>query len=328
MVQENRDVAFDVLKGFGILLMLCGHYWPNSHWAHQLIYSFHMPLFFLVAGYFSKPTNLGLLLAIKKNAKRLLLPFVVTQLLLAAWGGIQTMAKHDMSYFLKPLLSLIWGGPDVIDSQYGMIYVGPIWFLPALFWAKTVFEFLIAKIHNLSLLFVCIAVSVIMILLHKYIRSPWCILQGLSCLTFLSIGYLVKQKMFPNWVYWLALVCWPLSMFFSSIEVADCSYHLYLLDVLGACGGTLFVWWLANQIKRWSVLPGVFAWFGVNSLIVLCFHNFEWFSVISFSLIAFVPFDIQGAWMILFRFALTLVMVLLALHIPIIRGVYGAKMKI
>ena len=198
MVQENRDITFDILKGFGILLMLCGHYWPNSHWAHQIIYSFHMPLFFLVAGYFSKPLKVDVWQAIKKNAKRLLLPFLVTQLLLVAWGGIQTMAKHDMSYVIKPFLSLLWGGTDVIDSQYGMIYVGPMWFLSALFWAKTVFECLLTKIHDWRLMFICVAMSVMAIMLHKLTSSPWNILQGLSFLTFLSIGYLAKQKLFPN----------------------------------------------------------------------------------------------------------------------------------
>lgn len=328
MVQE-RDVTFDILKGFGILLMLCGHYWPDLHWAHQIIYSFHMPLFFLVAGYFSKPLKMGVWLAIKKNAKRLLLPFLVTQLLLVAWGGIQSMAKHDMSYVIKPFLSLLWGGADVGDSRFGMIYVGPIWFLPALFWAKTIFECFITKIHGWGLLFICVAVSVLAIILHKFTSSPWCILQGLSCLAFLSIGYLVKQKQIPNWVYWLALICWPISIVFSTIEVADCWYHLYPLDVLGACGGTLFVWWLSGYVKKWDAISKLFVWFGVNSLLLLCFHNFEWFSAISYSVVIHVPFDVHGNWMILFRFAMTIVMVLLAIQIPIIRDVYGVrKMKI
>lgn len=329
MAQENRDVTFDILKGFGIFLMLCGHYWPDAHWAHQIIYSFHMPLFFLVAGYFSKPLNMSVWSAIKKSAKRLLLPFLVTQLLLVAWGGIQSMAKHDVSYVIKPFLSLLWGGTDVIDSRYGMIYVGPIWFLSALFWAKIVFECLITKIQGWRLLFICVAMSVMAIMLHKFTSSPWNVLQGLSLLTFLSIGYLAKQKLFPNWAFWLALICWPVSAYFSGMEVADCRYQMYPLDVLGACGGTLFMWWIANQIKRWSVLSIAFVWFGVNSLIVLCFHNFEWFSAISYSVVVHVPFDIHGNWMILFRFVMTLAMVLLAIQIPVVRDVYGArKMKI
>ena len=325
MVQKNRDVTFDIMKGLGILLVLGIHYWPYLKWNYHYVHSFVMPMFFLVAGYFSKPALESVTLTIKKNSRRLLMPFVVTQLLLMVWGGFQSLAKHDLSYLIKPGLSLLWGGCDVVNSQWGSIYVGPMWFLPALFWGKTTFEFLISKIYNWFLFAVCVGISVASIVLHKYTNSPWCILQGLSCLVFLSIGYLAKQKLFPDWVYWLALMCWPISMVYSSMEVSDCWYHLYPLDVLGACGGTWFVWWLANQIKRLGVLPMVFSWFGVNSLIVLCFHNFEWFSAISYSVTAHVPFDIQGNWMILFRFALTLVMVVLALQIPVIRAVYGVK---
>ena len=300
MVKGNRDITFDILKGLGILLMLCGHYWPNSHWAHQVIYSFHMPLFFLVAGYFSKPVmEEGAGLAIKKNAKRLLLPFVVTQLLLVAWGSLQSVAKHDVSYVLKPSLSLLWGSCDVLDSRWGLVYVGPMWFLPALFWAKTVFEILAAKLRDWWLLLVCVSVSVLSIVLHLYTSTPWCVLQGLSCLVFLSIGYLAKQKLFPAWTYWIALLCWPVAMVFSNLEVADCTYRLYL--------------------------SRVFAWFGVNSLLVLCFHNFEWFSSISYSVTAHVPFDVQGNWMILLRFSLTIVLMLWALYMPFVRDAYGTQ---
>jgi fucose 4-O-acetylase-like acetyltransferase len=325
-VKGDRDITFDILKGFGILLMLCGHYWPGSHWAHQVIYSFHMPLFFLVAGYFSKPvTQGGAGHTIKKNAKRLLLPFVATQLLLVAWGGIQAMAKHDVSYVLKPSLSLLWGSCDVLDSQWGLIYVGPMWFLPALFWAKTAFECLASKLREWTLLLVCVIVSVASMVLHVFTNSPWCLLQGLSCLTFVAMGYLAKQKLFPRWTYWIALLCWPVAIVFSSIEVADCTYHLYPLDVLGACGGTLFVWWWSSKVTKIGALSRVLAWFGVNSMLILCFHNFEWFSSISYSVTAHIPFDVQGNWMILLRFSLTLVLVFLAIYTPFVRDVYGAR---
>ena len=103
---NNRDLTFDIMKGVGILLVLAGHYWPESYWywAHKTIYSFHVPLFFLVAGYFSKPPKAGILAVVNKNAKRLLLPFVFTQLLLVLYGGVQAFAKHDVSYVVRPLL--------------------------------------------------------------------------------------------------------------------------------------------------------------------------------------------------------------------------------
>lgn len=91
--------------------------------------------------------------------------------------------------------------------------------------------------------------------------------------------------MFPRWVPWMALACWPLAVVLSNMEVADCFYEIYPLVVIGACGGTLFVWWISSQIKKKNVLSKPIVWIGVLSLVVLCFHNFEWFSAIPYSII-------------------------------------------
>ena len=55
----KRSSEFDILKGIGILLVIIGHVCNHlmigggaANW-HNIIYSFHMPLFFFVSGYFS-----------------------------------------------------------------------------------------------------------------------------------------------------------------------------------------------------------------------------------------------------------------------------------
>ena len=103
-MENKRDVTVDVMKGVGILLMLVGHWHGMSQWAHQFIYSFHMPLFFLVAGYFSKQMT-DWAKSLKKNALRLLLPFVFTHFMLIGWIAVKVLVKHDVGYVLKPTLS-------------------------------------------------------------------------------------------------------------------------------------------------------------------------------------------------------------------------------
>lgn len=51
----KRVVLFDYLKGSGILLMMICHLVGELN---QIIYSFHMPLFFLPAGYYAKTNTL------------------------------------------------------------------------------------------------------------------------------------------------------------------------------------------------------------------------------------------------------------------------------
>ena len=47
MVDSNRIVSFDILKGGGILLVILGHI-QIPYMLKTVIYSFHMPLFFFV----------------------------------------------------------------------------------------------------------------------------------------------------------------------------------------------------------------------------------------------------------------------------------------
>ena len=57
MVDSNRIVSFDILKGGGILLVILGHI-QIPYMLKTVIYSFHMPLFFLCSGCFFRPISL------------------------------------------------------------------------------------------------------------------------------------------------------------------------------------------------------------------------------------------------------------------------------
>lgn len=49
---KTRVVTFDILKGIGILLVIVGHTFMKE--IGPCIQAFHMPLFFIVAGFFYK----------------------------------------------------------------------------------------------------------------------------------------------------------------------------------------------------------------------------------------------------------------------------------
>lgn len=69
IIIQNRNSEFDVLKGILIILVILGH-WLEYGLGNYLnrvvfnyIYLFHMPLFILISGYFSKKTD-------KKNVQK------------------------------------------------------------------------------------------------------------------------------------------------------------------------------------------------------------------------------------------------------------------
>ena len=76
---KQRNETYDLMKGIALILMMLCHLVYTEGSVKQFIYSFHMPLFFILAGVFAK--NIEDIPSFKdytrKNAKRLLLPYFV-----------------------------------------------------------------------------------------------------------------------------------------------------------------------------------------------------------------------------------------------------------
>ena len=78
---KKRIVGLDCIKGIAIILMVYGHssfVGSLSHVQHEIngyIYTFHMPLFYVISGFLFSPC--GGLLSLKKTCRYILLPYVI-----------------------------------------------------------------------------------------------------------------------------------------------------------------------------------------------------------------------------------------------------------
>lgn len=54
LLQKERDTSIDIMKGILIILVIVGHMTDISNSLRGMIYSFHMPAFFILAGCFFK----------------------------------------------------------------------------------------------------------------------------------------------------------------------------------------------------------------------------------------------------------------------------------
>lgn len=103
-MKKQRDLSFDFIKGILIFLVVFGHCLNELHVRHTdafiniWIYSFHMPLFMFICGYFASHTlNKGKMYTIKKMTGRLIIPALV-------WSSIIFFEKLSYGEKLSPRL--------------------------------------------------------------------------------------------------------------------------------------------------------------------------------------------------------------------------------
>ena len=273
----ERNLAIDVTKGVGIIAVIVGHMVSTGNW----LFSFHMPLFFIFAGYFFRPRDIGATL--KKDARRLLVPYVVTAFAVVAGWALLAMRDGE-GFHLSWLVAAVYGcGSALHTSRFfsQVPLIGAIWFLLALFWCKTFFNVVYqASPKSRWLAVVVWGTSAGAILLDTYVVNfPLAVLPGLGGVFFYWIGFQLKHLdllgRFRWWVEVPLYAAWLAAALFSAMSMARCYYECFPLDVLGACGGTLLAYRISHLIAKCPGLGNLFAWTGQNSLLILCVHLFD-----------------------------------------------------
>lgn len=87
-VARGRDMTVDIMKGLGILAVIVGHLVETGR---GFIFSWHMPLFFIVAGYFYREREPRA--EVRNDAARLLLPYALTCAALVAMAAAVSALK-------------------------------------------------------------------------------------------------------------------------------------------------------------------------------------------------------------------------------------------
>ena len=89
---STRLRSFDIAKGIGMLCIIAGHLGRKE--IGEIVFSFHVPLFFFISGYFYRIPKSGAE-ALAKRAQRLLVPYVMCAVLCALGRGIALIFMGD-----------------------------------------------------------------------------------------------------------------------------------------------------------------------------------------------------------------------------------------
>ena len=124
MTAKKRIEWLDLAKGIGIILVIAGHCIKLSHWSCQLIFAFHMPLFFFLSGFtFSTKDSFGT--TVFKKSKTLIVPFLAFFTL----GLVMTCLIPPWEEKLSQAGLL----QDIMLADPANVHNSSIWFLICLF---------------------------------------------------------------------------------------------------------------------------------------------------------------------------------------------------
>jgi len=323
---NNRIAWLDQLKGFGIILMVYGHNFPALE---EYIYSFHMPLFFIIAGIFHpKKINIP---TIKKRFRQILLPyFLWSFILFGFWLFIGRKFGESVHLDLsitKNFIGIFFAQGDINFMNWGI----PMWFLPTIFLTFLLFG-LILKIKNTILQYSVLVMSIVLgFLIANFCRVYlfWSLDVALVSLFFYSFGFYAKDFIKSNnnkgvlSLLILGVIHVAVSLFLlQKIDMYRSTYGNEILFLLNSLVGFLF--W-GSLFKNFLPLKFL-VFFGKNTIPVLAlqaralsFIKLFLFLILGLSIFEFTEFEkvilTLGQLIILFP-----ILIFINKYIPILNG--------
>lgn len=266
----------DSVKGLAVILVVYCH---NNPIFNEYIYSFHVPLFFLVSGMFHKIQSdaKSIFYAIRKRFKFLIIPYFLWAILLYLFWFF--LGRHygdsvDLNYSVQDNLIGVFvaqGGHEFMD--WGV----QLWFIPCLFMVYCLFS-VIGLIKKRILRCICVFLFLILGYFLKDI-FPWYIWSfdvSLIALVFYSIGFetkgfllLNKDKYHILLIFIFMVLHLSLYRFNGRIDMYQSDYgNSILLFLINGVLGSLAYIYLFKTFSKITFL----SFLGENTIPILAMH--------------------------------------------------------
>lgn len=285
---NGRIEWIDFARGIAIILVCLGHCCCPK-FLKMWIYSFHMPLFFIISG-ITLSLDYSPKIFIRKKIMGIIVPYLVFCPVLVVLNNLIELLKGTCVLDIKTdLISILF-------QTHLTAYRCELWFLLSLFWGELVL-YLIYRISSSSVMFYAISYTIFIlgIIYNKCFGIP--IIWNFD-ITFIAIGFIVtgyllrklfiegnSKKILSN--KWIPYLCGVLGSLFAvinwmttgnQVDMIGNQYGNYLLFIASAFFNSVMVILLSTQIKGYNVVSGI----GKNSIVYYIFHNPPIYIVISF----------------------------------------------
>ena len=301
----GRVIWIDIMRGIAILLMILCHlsmYGSFPYSLQKLIYVFHVPVFFFVTGcveHFDLP--MGKFAG--KKAKTLLVPYFIL-------------------FFLSRHL-FIWDHwenlPDIFFRVITGLNVGPLWFLPTLFFTELLFRAIydrseknfFCRVVILSIIGIAINRFALPVCRfhHEFINFFWHLDVVPIVLFFMYLGHVVfkngilsKIAQTPKYFYGAAFLCLLITAasgkFNDFVDIHVGKYGFIPCFYIGACAGIFLTAFFSLFLEshKVGILSKLLVLAGKNSMVLLAFHWLfgDWASELLHQAEKFCQFEING----------------------------------
>ena len=288
----KRIEYIDIARGIGILLVVMGHndFAAISPFMHKFIYSFHMPLFFFLSGYFLNHA-LPFWTFVKKRFNSLLKPYLFTIFMIYFFSI--SFEKMSFATAITRITKSLYATGAYIDWVQ-------LWFLPHLF-VVSLYAYLFYKVIGrvnsrwirwLILLLTLFAATLYLKAFYPFpfsllgkeyrlfglpLSLDLVLLSGFFFILGSETRHLDTDGLFSNPIFALftgaALVL--MNIFLAPmIDLNTRMYDSFVVSTLEAMAGILFILALSRQIDLQTSWPAtLFQYLGKITLIILILHG-------------------------------------------------------
>lgn len=273
-LQGNSRIKWvDTAKALGIFLVFWGHLLsggsPIAIVIKKVIYSFHMPMYFILSGYVFKNNTSSFGAYIDSKIKRILLPALFLYLLslpIYFMMGID-YSKESVGSILEPVFFL-----------YGRCaYNSPVWFFICIFEVLLVVRLLRIKTDDSKKLMLVIVSSLILSYVFYLLDWKYFKLFGLDkCvlgLFFFSIGIFLNRCLYEKDLLKVALASLPIwiilgiivqpQVFMYGMELGN-----FWLYIVSAISGSLVFFALCSRVASYETIREYSRWI----IFIICSH--------------------------------------------------------
>ena len=259
----------DMARGMAILAVVFGH---STSPFSGFIFTWHMPLFFFLSGFFIKPKE-NTWNFLFKNFKKLISLFLIFALLgfLATYLKNILLSRENLEIWQSLVGIFFWMNMDHLN-HYGLV----LWFLPALFWGKSLVFLLLKKINSKLLVGIILSVLFFLILrLDKLL--PFGLDVGVMSGMWIFLGYVffnfVKEYFFRyKIIIALGLLVLAVVLPIPVLNLATKSFSNPVYNVFYSLSFVLLIILFMQKISNYVKTGNWLFYLGANSLFIFIFH--------------------------------------------------------